>query len=1013
MTRRSRFAQRGAMLLMATMLVATSIPVDAQDATAPGSTDETVDGPDEVTDGSDEVTDGLDDGLVPSVPELDDVLAPSDLSFDGSREGLAEALGLTLPAPDFRQRSVEELLADARASGGRVPIIVDLAPRREFDAPAASTSRRRAIEQLQLDVIGRLPSNGSSASTSQRALAQRRTIKLFEFTPAFAMHASADELAALLRDPGVRAVHEDALSEASAYLSVPLIGADADGTFDGNSGDGFAVAIIDTGVLSSSSAFAPGAVVAEACFSTTSVFADSTSLCPDGTAPSGADEQFGPGAGTDCAPPALVGTVDDFEFVGSFGCSHGTHVASTAAGMSGVPAPGGEAIARSVATGATIIAIQVFSRFAETCSIESLGVFECFSAYSYTSDQQRALEFVLSLATGTGPGPYAAFDTPVASANMSLGGQQFSSACDAATPSAYLEVLDDLRAANVAVIGASGNDGFRSALNRPACLSGIISVGSTDSTAASRIDEFGEFPATVADEMSEFTNFAPFLDLLAPGQFIYGPYPGASDPNHRTWLAGTSMAAPHVAGAWAVLREASPDASVDEILAALVTTGQSVADLRPFSSGLGAGSGASKPRIDVAAALESLTGVAPPSVPRSVQAVLVGGVPLVTWQEPASPGGEAAVYDVRREGLDEPVCLGVSALECRPTAGVLWGSPQRFSVTARNSGGSSAAVFSAAVTPRAAPDLSALESLAVVPGNGSLAVSWSGIASAAVQRGAAVTRVEVRATPPGPARAATCSATAPRRGGVFPSSCVVSRLVNGQAYTVEIRAQNAAGTTDWVPVSVSPSDRTPVAVAPGVVTSVSVRLNRGLPTVSWRAPRSNGGAPVSYRVEVQDGGGWREVTGCTALAGTSCAVPASVVSSWGVSHQFRVQASNVSGAAAWVVSSAVVPFTSPDVSAAGFGSASELRSIRVTWTGMTDPAVTRGSPVTRVEVRATPTSASGRAAVCSVSAPRRGTAPTSCAVSRLVSNETYALDVRVTNAGGVSAWRSIGTRIAG
>lgn len=972
------------MLLVATMLVATSIPVDAQDASAPGSADETVVG-------SDEVTEGPDDEL------------------DVSRELLAESLGVN-PVRDLRQRSAEELLDDARASGGRVPIIVDLAPRQEFDAPAASSSRRRAIEQLQLDVIARLPSTGSSASMSQRALAQRRTLKLFEFTPAFAMHASADELAALLRDPAVRAVHEDALSEASAYLSVPLIGADADGTFDGNSGDGFAVAILDTGVLSSSSAFPPGVVVAEACFSTASVdFYVSTSLCPDGTAPSGADEQFGPGAGTDCAPPGLVGTLEDFDFIGSFGCSHGTHVASTAAGMSGVPAPGGEAIARSVATGATIIAIQVFSRFEETCSDPTLGEFVCFSAYTYTSDQQRALEFVLGLATGTGPEPYAAFDTPVASANMSLGGQGFSFVCDDVTPSAYLEVLADLRAANVAVIGASGNDGFRSALSRPACLSGIISVGSTDSTAASR----DGFPATVADDMSAFTNFAPFLDLLAPGQFIYGPYPGASDPNLRTWLAGTSMAAPHVAGAWAVLREASPEASVDEILEALVTTGQSVADLRPFSPETGTGSGASKPRIDVAAALEALTSVAPPSAPRSVQAVLVGGVPLVTWQAPASPGDEAVVYDVRREGSSTPVCLEVSALECRPTAGVLWGSSQRFSVTARNSGGSSAAVFSVAVTPRAVPDMSALASLTVVPGNGSLAVSWSGIASSEVARGAAVTRVEVRATPPAPARAATCSAVAPGRGGVFPSSCVISRLVNGRAHTVEIRAQNAAGTTDWFPVSATTSERTPTAVAPGVVTSVSVRLNRGLPTVSWRAPRSNGGAPVSYRVEVQDGGGWRAVTGCTTLVGTSCVVPGSVVSSWGVSHQFRVQASNMTEAAAWVASPTVVPFTLPDVSAAAFDSASELRSIRVTWTGTTDLAVTRGSPVTRVEVRATPTSAPGRAVVCSVSAPRRGTAPTSCAVPRLVSGVTYTLDVRATNAGGASAWRSIGTRVAG
>ncbi len=63
------------------------------------------------------------------------------------------------------------------------------------------------------------------------------------------------------------------------------------------------------------------------------------------------------------------------------------------------------------------------------------------------------------------------------------------------------------------------------------------------------------------------------------------------------FLHGTSMAAPHVAGAWAVLKSKKPSASVDEILYALRATGKPITDNR---------NGLILPRIDVAAALEKI-----------------------------------------------------------------------------------------------------------------------------------------------------------------------------------------------------------------------------------------------------------------------------------------------------------------------------------------------------------------------------------------------------------------------
>ena len=60
------------------------------------------------------------------------------------------------------------------------------------------------------------------------------------------------------------------------------------------------------------------------------------------------------------------------------------------------------------------------------------------------------------------------------------------------------------------------------------------------------------------------------------------------------------MAAPHVAGAWAVLKQAHPDAGVTDILTALQNTGEPIIDTRA-----GAGNRV-KPRINVLDALDAL-----------------------------------------------------------------------------------------------------------------------------------------------------------------------------------------------------------------------------------------------------------------------------------------------------------------------------------------------------------------------------------------------------------------------
>jgi subtilisin family serine protease len=181
----------------------------------------------------------------------------------------------------------------------------------------------------------------------------------------------------------------------------------------------------------------------------------------------------------------------------------------------------------------------------------------------------------------------------IAAVNMSLGGGQYHEACDAEPEK---PLIDNLYAAGIATVISSGNDGFIDAIGGPACISSAVSVGATDK----------------ADWVADFSNSSQDLDLLAPGVAINSAVPGGS---HEAW-DGTSMAAPHVTGAFAVLKQAAPDAGVDAIQAALQDSGKPVMDNR---------NGITKRRIQVDQALTALDGSVPPPPPGSCGAVSADG----------------------------------------------------------------------------------------------------------------------------------------------------------------------------------------------------------------------------------------------------------------------------------------------------------------------------------------------------------------------------------------------------
>ena len=421
-----------------------------------------------------------------------------------------------------RERAFAALQASVR-SEGRVRVIVGLKTEGGQASVAAFSP-------------GRPRERPAPIARAQEAFSVRMSphnvfpIRPFKFMPYVAMEVDQAALEALATDPEVVTIERDLTVKSSLEYSTVRIGA-PEAWSQGYTGSGQTIAVIDTGV-DATHPFLAGKVVSEACYSGSG---DGTSLCPGGVR-----ESILPGSGSPC-PPSLSD------------CFHGTAVAGIAAGY-GTEFSG-------VARDARIIAIQVFSRCGEDC------------INSTTSDWLAGLERVLEIGSS--------FD--IAAVNMSFGTPvPDPETCDTDFP-AVKAAMDNLRAAGIAPVAASGNGGFDTKIDFPGCISGAISVGSAELAG----------DATTREHLSRFSNSSPQLDLLAPGRGIRTSVPG----DGFEYFNGTSIATPHVSGAWALLKSKAPTASVADLLPVLSQTGVPLTDSR---------NGLIRARIQIDAALDAL-----------------------------------------------------------------------------------------------------------------------------------------------------------------------------------------------------------------------------------------------------------------------------------------------------------------------------------------------------------------------------------------------------------------------
>jgi subtilisin family serine protease len=356
-------------------------------------------------------------------------------------------------------------------------------------------------------------------------------------------------LAALAEDPAVVRIDLDTGGRAQLDQAVPLTHLDIVQDV-GFTGRGVTVAVIDSGARNDHPDLSDS-IVAEHCFCEACANSQCDRLepcCPDGSA-----EQDGPGSAQD----------DN---------GHGTNVTGILTSNGAVAPRGG----------------------APDVGIVSIKVLDSTAAFATSAQVVSGLDWVLDSRPD------------VRLVNMSLGtNQRFTGDCDVTEPTnarviAFTEAIDALHASGVAVFASSGNQQSGTSMPLPACIASSISVGAVWDSDVGFQSVLGCVDAsTTADQVTCFSNSNASTDVFAPG----GPMTSTGLGSPTSTFRGTSQSSPTAAACAAVLLEAHPDLTPDEIELALETSPVMVTDVT---------NGLSFPRVDCEAALLSL-GPLPPT----------------------------------------------------------------------------------------------------------------------------------------------------------------------------------------------------------------------------------------------------------------------------------------------------------------------------------------------------------------------------------------------------------------
>jgi serine protease len=186
------------------------------------------------------------------------------------------------------------------------------------------------------------------------------------------------------------------------------------------------------------------------------------------------------------------------------------------------------------------------------------------------SDINDAIRWAAGLIPAEGPGDTEVWnENPADIINLSIG---LLGAC----PASLQDAIDAVTERGAIVVSAAGNARMSTSFYAPAGCRGVVTVAASDARG----------------QITPYSNYGPEVTLLAPGGDLtrddngdgkpdgvlstkaatncYDPVTGASVANcFYAYEQGTSMAAPHVSAALALLKARTPGATRDELVATL------------------------------------------------------------------------------------------------------------------------------------------------------------------------------------------------------------------------------------------------------------------------------------------------------------------------------------------------------------------------------------------------------------------------------------------------------------
>jgi hypothetical protein len=180
--------------------------------------------------------------------------------------------------------------------------------------------------------------------------------------------------------------------------------------------------------------------------------------------------------------------------------------------------------------------------------------------------------------------------------NMSLGGD----ATDGTDP--LSQAVNDITArTGTLFVVSAGNEGRDESIGTPGAAASALTVAAVDRTDG--LADFSSRGPRLGDAGLKPEISAPGVDIVAAR--AAGTAMGSPVDDLYTAASGTSMAAPHVAGAAALLAQQHPDWNADQLKNALVSTAKSEPDQSVYAHGVG--------RVDLTRAISQqviATGVA-------------------------------------------------------------------------------------------------------------------------------------------------------------------------------------------------------------------------------------------------------------------------------------------------------------------------------------------------------------------------------------------------------------------